>query len=92
MVLELTELLPSLTIDDDFTQVADLWKLLPEDEKKRTVKAIADSLGEVDKEIQKRQLCHFFRADVDYGSRIAKALNIEIDPSQIPVAGFHIRS
>ena len=66
---------------DDFTQVADLWKLLPEDEKERTVKAIADSLGGVDEEIQKRQLHHFFRAEFDYGSRVAKALGIEVDPS-----------
>ena len=25
--------------------------------------------------------CHFFRADVDYGQRVAQALNIQIDPS-----------
>lgn len=29
-----------------------------------------------------RQLCHFFRADMD-GMRFAKALNIQIDPAML---------
>jgi catalase len=30
-----------------------------------------------------RQLCHFFRADADYGQRIAKALNVPIDAAML---------
>ena len=63
---------------DDFTQAGDLWRLMPEDEKNRTANAIAGVLGQARQEVQMLQLCHFFRADPDYGQRVAKALNIEI--------------
>jgi len=33
-----------------------------------------------------RQLCHFFRADVQYGLRVAQGLGIEIDPAMMPAA------
>lgn len=32
-----------------------------------------------------RQLCHFFRADISYGRRVAEGLGISIDPSLLPV-------
>ena len=33
-----------------------------------------------------RQLCHLFRADVDYyGRRVAEGLGIKIDPSMMPL-------
>ncbi len=63
---------------DDFTQAGDLWRLMPEDEKNRAAHAIAGALGQARQEVQLRQLCHFFRADSDYGQRVAKALDIEI--------------
>jgi len=36
--------------------------------------------------VQMRQLCHFFRADVKYGLRVAEGLGIEIDPSMMPMS------
>lgn len=45
-----------------------------EDEKNRTAQAIAGALSGARQDIQMRQLCHFFRADMDYGMRVAKAL------------------
>ncbi|HCT44685.1 MAG TPA: hypothetical protein DF699_05690, partial [Phycisphaerales bacterium] len=40
------------------------------------------------KEIQMRQLCHFFRADPDYGARIASKLGIDVE-GMMSGAGSH---
>ncbi|PSO85142.1 MAG: catalase [Cyanobacteria bacterium QS_3_48_167] len=72
--------------NDDYTQAGDLYRLLPPDEQERLVKNIAASLSQAKRDIQMRQLCHFFRADVNYGKGVAAALGIEIDPSMLPTA------
>jgi catalase len=69
--------------NDDYSQVGDLYRLLPGDEKHRLAKAIGGALGQARRDIQERQLCHFFRADPDYGQRVAKALGIHIDMAQM---------
>jgi len=69
--------------NDDYTQAGDLWRLFPEDEKDRTAKTIASSLGQVPVRIQKLQLSHFGKADPDYASRIAKALNNNEHPEYL---------
>ncbi|MEE9405019.1 MAG: catalase [Algisphaera sp.] len=63
---------------DDFTQAGMLWNLFDEDAKKRCVSAIVGGLGNARKEVQMLQLCHFFRADAEYGKRVAAALGIEV--------------
>jgi catalase len=68
---------------DDYTQAGNLWRVLDDAQKDRTAKAIAGALSGVRQDIQMRQLCHFFRADVDYGGRIAQALSIQIDPAML---------
>lgn len=68
---------------DDYTQAGNLWRIFSEDEKNWTAAAIAGALGGARQDIQMRQLCHFFRADMDYGQRVAKALNIQIDPAML---------
>ncbi|MBD2002266.1 MULTISPECIES: catalase-related domain-containing protein [Cyanophyceae] len=45
--------------------------------------AIAGALSGARQDIQMRQLCHFFRTDMDYGMRVAKALSIDIDPGML---------
>lgn len=67
--------------NDDYTQAGDLYRLMTPDEQERLVQNIVDSLSEARQDIQMRQLCHFFRADVSYGMRIAKGLGINIDPA-----------
>ncbi len=67
-------------VDDDFTQPGMLWRLFPEEEKARTVKAICGALAGARRDIQERQLCHFFRADMEYGRRVAEGLGIEVPP------------
>lgn len=54
------------------------------DQQEHLVQKIVGSLSGARQDIQRRQLCHFFRADVKYGMRIAQGLGIEIDPSMIP--------
>ena len=71
---------------DDYTQAGNLWRLLPEDEKDRTAKAIAGALGTARKEVQMRQLTHFFRADPDYGHRVAQAMNVEVTEDVLEAA------
>jgi catalase len=67
--------------NDDYTQIGDPYRLLLEEEKARLGKNIKASLGQARQEVQMRQLCHFFRADVDYGRRVAAELGIQIDPA-----------
>lgn len=67
------------TIDhDDYSQVADLYRLFDDAHRDRLTRRIAGVLGQARKEVQMRQLCHFFRVDEDYGRRIAMHLGIDI--------------
>ncbi len=63
--------------DDDYTQAGNLYRMLPEDEKNRLIDNIAGDLKNVKPEIVKRQLAHFYKADKDYGARIANELGIK---------------
>ena len=67
---------------DDFSQAGNLYRLFSDEQKDRLTTAIAGALGGAREEIQMRQLCHFFRADPDYGRRVAEKLNIEV-PSEM---------
>ena len=46
--------------------------------KDRLTSRIAGGLGQARKEVQMRMLCHFFRADPDYGTRISRKLGIDL--------------
>ncbi|MEM7715911.1 MAG: catalase [Cyanobacteria bacterium P01_A01_bin.68] len=70
--------------NDEYSQTGDLYRLMEEDAKERLAENIASSLGQVPTDIQMRQLCQFFRADNDYGSRVAKKIGVKIDPSMLP--------
>lgn len=64
---------------DDFTQAGNLYRMFDEGQKDRLTTRIAGVLGDAREEVQMRQLCHFFRADPDYGQRIAKKLKIDVE-------------
>lgn len=68
---------------DDFVQAGNLYRLMDDGEKDRLTQAIGASLRQVRKDIQMRQLCHFFRADVDYGVRITRHLDLAGDEMQM---------
>jgi len=68
---------------DDYTQAGNLWRIFSPGEKQRTAHAIAAAMDGISQDIKMRQLCHFFRADPEYGKLVAAALGVEIDPAML---------
>ena len=69
---------------DDYGQAGQLYRLMSEAQKAQLVDNLSSSLRSVPKFIQLRQLAHFYKADQDYGTRVASALDIpmgEVDCS-----------
>ena len=65
--------------DDHYTQAGDLYRLMSEEERARLVENIAGAMKPVERdEIKLRQIGHFYKADPEYGERIAKALNLQV--------------
>ncbi len=65
------------TVDhDDYTQPGNLYRLFDDGQRERLTGAIAGVLSQARLEVQRRQLCHFFRADPDYGRRVAEKLGL----------------
>jgi catalase len=68
------------TVDhDNYTQVGNLYSLFDEGHRDRLATRIAGVLGQARREVQLRQLCHFFRADEDYGRRVAEKLGVNVE-------------
>jgi hypothetical protein len=61
---------------DDYTQPGNLYRLFDDAHRDRLATRIAGVLGQARKEVQMLQLCHFFRADEDYGRRVAEKLGL----------------
>jgi catalase len=60
---------------DDFSQAGVMYRMIPEDSKRRLVDAIADGLAQVSKnDIIERSIAHFRAADPDYGARVEQAV------------------
>ncbi|MFL0104470.1 catalase [Tenacibaculum maritimum] len=60
---------------NDFGQAGDFYRALSERDKKHLITNLVGDLGQVkDKKIQKKMITYFYRADRDYGMRVAKAL------------------
>ncbi|WP_310416799.1 catalase [Chamaesiphon sp. OTE_8_metabat_110] len=70
--------------NDEYSQAGDLYRLLKPDAQQRLVDNIIGSLSGARQDIQMRQLCHFFRADPQYGMQIAAGLGIKLDPAMMP--------
>jgi catalase len=67
------------TVDhDDYAQPGALYRLFSPEERGRVADRIAGGLGQAPKHVQLRQLCHFARADEDYGRRVAEALGMSL--------------
>ena len=65
--------------NDHYTQAGDLYRLMSEEERSRLVANIVAAMKPVEKEeIKHRQIQHFFKADPDYGTRIAKGLGLAV--------------
>ncbi|MHC5024611.1 MAG: catalase [Planctomycetota bacterium] len=67
------------TVDhDDFTQAGNLYRLFDDAHRDRLASRIAGVLGQAREAVQLRQICHFARADEDYGRRVAEKLGIDV--------------
>lgn len=65
--------------DDHYTQAGDLYRLMDEEERTRTVETIVGAMKPVTKdEIKLRQIGHFYKADPEFGQRIAEGLGLSI--------------
>ena len=65
--------------DDHYTQAGDLYRLLSADEKTRLVANLVDALSPVAyDEIKLRQISHFYKADPEYGTRVAEGLGLAV--------------
>ena len=65
--------------DVDFVQAGELYrKVMTETDRAHLVQNIVLHLGNAQKRIQLRQTALFYRADKDYGGRVAKGLGLEL--------------
>lgn len=65
--------------EDHYTQAGDLYRLMSSDEKDRLIAAFVGHMEPVDKdEIKLRQIEHFYKADPEWGERIAKGLGLSV--------------
>ena len=79
--------------NDHYTQPGILYrKVMTDEEKQNTISniiaAMSGIVGEKKDEIINRQLCHFFRADIQLGMALAKGLNIIIDEKTMEHSKF----
>ncbi|HAS39708.1 MAG TPA: catalase [Microscillaceae bacterium] len=64
---------------NDFAQAGDFYKSLTKEGKANLIKNLVGDLGQVtDKQIQKTMITYFYRADRDFGMRVAKALGFSM--------------
>ena len=76
--------------NDDYTQVGNLFRLMKEDERGRLIDNLVDAIGSVEPRIQYRQVVHFFKADTQYGSRVAEGLKRDIkELERLAVMSLH---
>ncbi len=62
---------------DHYTQAGDLYRLMSEEERARLVANIVSAMKPVEKEeIKPRQIGHFYKADPEYGRRVAEGLGL----------------
>lgn len=73
--------------NDHYTQPGNLFRLMDEQNKQNTISNIIGAMsgitGPKRDEIINRQLCHWFRADINLGMGVAKGLGVNIDPSML---------
>ncbi len=65
--------------NDDYSQAGSLYRLMSADQKSQLIGNLVSVLMAVPRYILLRQVGHFYRADPDYGSRVADRLGIGIE-------------
>ncbi|HUT57388.1 MAG TPA: catalase-related domain-containing protein, partial [Phycisphaerae bacterium] len=73
---------PQELTDDDFFQPGELYRrVMTDTDRDHLIGNIVAHLGGAQKRIQRRQTALFFKADPEYGRRVAKGLGL--DPADI---------
>jgi len=65
--------------NDDFVQAGDLYrKVMTDQDRDHLINNIVDHLGGAERRIQRRQCAIFYKADPEYGRRVAEGLKLDI--------------
>ncbi|MDB5154386.1 MAG: catalase [Mucilaginibacter sp.] len=68
--------------NDHYTQPGNLYRLMDEEQKQHLIENITGAMSGIDgpkrEQIINRQLCHWFRADINLGMAIAKGLELDL--------------
>ncbi|PLR74639.1 catalase KatA [Bacillus sp. UMB0728] len=65
--------------NDHYTQAGDLYRLMSEEERSRLVENIVGAMKPVESdEIKLHQIEHFFKADPEYGTKVAEGLGLQV--------------
>jgi catalase len=65
--------------DDHYTQAGDLFRLMSAEEQARLVATVVGAMKPVDRDdIKLRQIAHFYKADPEYGKRVAEGLGLSV--------------
>lgn len=71
--------------DDHYSQPGNLFRLMEPHLQQNTINNIVGAMSGIDgpkkDEIINRQLCHWFRADMNLGMGVAQGLGVQIDPA-----------
>ncbi|PMC38598.1 catalase [Bacillus sp. UMB0899] len=69
--------------NDHYTQAGDLYRLMTEEQRAHLVSNIVAAMKPVERDdIKLRQIGHFYKADPEYGTRIAEGLGLAV-PSEV---------
>lgn len=63
---------------NDFQQAGERYRSYSEQEKTNLIKNLAADLAEVNERTKLLAICNFYRADVEYGQRLAEALHVDL--------------
>ncbi|MGM0876106.1 MAG: catalase KatA [Bacillota bacterium] len=65
--------------NDHYTQAGDLYRLMTEEQREHLVSNIVGAIKPVERdEIKLRQIEHFYKADPEYGTRVAEGLGLSV--------------
>jgi catalase len=65
--------------NDDYRQPGDLFRLIGKEAQERLMNNVAEAMQGVPVEIVKRQIGHFYKADVNYGKGVAQRMGVTVD-------------
>lgn len=63
---------------DDFTQAGELYRSFTPEEQANLISNLVNDLRQTTEQTRLRAICNFFRADVEYGMRLAQGLGVDI--------------